>query len=178
MLVLVFFLLGVAIIVLQTTVFHLLPDWLGGPDLMFLLVVFLAHRADFIRGPLLLFLLGMVMDVASGMLLGVYPLIYLILFASLKGLARHVALNDTVFRIPLAVLAYLLVSGGLFVFLVLQTPDNPPVWSWSYIFLQMLLLALVASPVFLFFDLLFTEFSIRRFSSLLSQEKSGNRFKM
>jgi len=46
MLVSVFFFLGVFLLILQTTLFQILPEWAGKPDLLFVLIVFLAIRMD------------------------------------------------------------------------------------------------------------------------------------
>ena len=61
MVTLCFLLFGFLLIAIQTTVFHYFPNWLGRPDLAFVLVVFAAYRFSWFPGLLLAFLLGWLM---------------------------------------------------------------------------------------------------------------------
>ena len=55
MFVIVFFLIGLLLIILQTTVFMISPVWDGAPDLYFILVAYLAYRHDLFRSLVILF---------------------------------------------------------------------------------------------------------------------------
>ena len=70
MMVLVFWLLGVLLIVLQTTLLQYLPLWLGRPDFIFIFVAFVAYRFAWIPGIFLVFTLGWILDVVAGIQLG------------------------------------------------------------------------------------------------------------
>ncbi len=70
MFIFVFLVLGMITLVFQTTLLQLLPSWLGRPDLMFLLIVFIACRAGIIKGAFVVLVMGFLMDVFSGISLG------------------------------------------------------------------------------------------------------------
>src|SRR5210317_810288 len=152
MFVIIFLLLGIVILILQTTFLQLLPAWLGKPDILFLLIVYIACQADIFRGAFVIFLLGLLMDAFSGVFLGLYPVIYLLVLAFIKGISRQVAIDEFAYQVPLAVISYLFVSIGMFLFAFFLAPDSPPQWSWGLILLQLLVLAVIGTPVFGIFD--------------------------
>ena len=100
--------LGTILLTIQTTLFHILPAWIGRPDLLFILVIFLATDMETFKGALLVLLFGFLMDIFSGIYLGMYPLLYLLLFFAIKTLSRHVVLVEIVHQVPLVVVSYLL----------------------------------------------------------------------
>ncbi|MDH3332480.1 MAG: hypothetical protein OEL68_09175, partial [Desulfobulbaceae bacterium] len=112
----IFLILGILILVLQTTFLQLLPVWLGKPDILFLLIVHISCQSEIFRGALVVLLLGLLMDVFSGVFLGLYPVIYLLVFAFIKGISRRVAINEFAYQVPLALISYLFVSIGMFLF--------------------------------------------------------------
>ena len=65
MFILIFLILGILILVLQTTFLQLLPAWLGSPDILFLLIVYISCQADIFRGAFVILLLGLLMDAFS-----------------------------------------------------------------------------------------------------------------
>jgi rod shape-determining protein MreD len=152
MFIIVFLILGIFILVLQTTFLQLLPVWLGKPDILFLLIVYIACQVDIFRGALIILLLGLFMDAFSGIFLGLYPVIYLLVLAFIKGISRRVAINKFAYHVPLAVISYLFVSIGMYLFSFFLAPDSPPQWSWGTILLQLLILAVIGTPVFGIFD--------------------------
>ncbi len=142
-----FIALSLLLFVLQTTLFAELPAWLGRPDLLFLLVVFLAFRFDAIKGAALVFFIGLLMDIFSGIFLGIYPSIYLLVFFTLKILSKHMA-NESTFQAPLAVLSYLITASSIFVISSLMAPGAHIEWSWRIMLLQSIMLTVVAIPFF------------------------------
>ena len=150
MLILTFLLLGATLLIIQTTLFPLLPAWMGNPDLLFLLIVYIAIRFDIFSGAVLALLLGVLMDIFAGVFLGLYPVSYLLLFFLLQGLSRHLVISETVHQAPLAVASYLLANSGLYVFATLLAPGAPLTWSWRDIILEMLILAVIAVPFYQF----------------------------
>ena len=97
---LIYFFLGILLIVLETTLLQSFPAWIGRPDFVYILVAFTAYRFAWIPGLLLTFSLGWMMDALTGINLGVYPLECLAVFASLKALTtnnplREIDLSDT-----------------------------------------------------------------------------------
>ena len=148
MLILTFLLLGATLLIIQTTIFPLLPAWMGNPDLLFLLIVFIAIRFDLFPGAVLVLLLGVLMDIFAGVFLGLYPVIYLVLFFLLQGLSRHLVINETVHQAPLAVASYLLANSGLYIFAAVLAPGASLNWSWRDIIVEMLILAVIAVPFY------------------------------
>jgi rod shape-determining protein MreD len=177
MFILTFFVLGIITLVLQTTLIQLLPAWLGRPDLMFLLIVYIACRSEIIKSAFLVLVMGFLMDVFSGVFLGLYPVIYLLVFAFIKGISRQIAINEFAYQVPLAVISYLLVNTGMFIISLVLAPDSPPQWSWGVIILQLLMLAVIGIPVFGFFDKVMRFFDNQSISRRLLSARQGNRFK-
>jgi len=177
MFILIFLILGILILVLQTTFLQLLPAWLGNPDILFLLIVYISCQADILRGLVVILLLGLLMDVFSGLFLGLYPVIYLLVFAFIKGISRRVAINEFAYQVPLAVVSYLFVSIGMFLFSLSLAPDIPPQWSWGTIILQLLMLAVIGGPVFGIFDSIMNFYRSLSATGRLPGTKSANRFK-
>ena len=177
MLIVLLLLLGILSIVLQTTLLQLLPAWLGKPDILFLLVVYIACRVDLLRGAATILMLGFLMDVFSGVFLGLYPVIYLLVFAFIKGISRKVAINEFAYQVPLALISYLLVSIGMFFFSYALGPEPMSRWSWGAMLLQLLFLAVVGMPLFGVFNSIMDFY--RRFSAAgrLPGARTTNRFK-
>ena len=177
MFIIIFLILGILILVLQTTFLQLLPAWLGKPDILFLLIVYISCQSDILRGSVLILLLGLLMDVFSGVFLGLYPVIYLLVFAFIKGISRKIAINEFAYQVPLAVISYLFVSIGMFLFSFSLAPDSPPQWSWGTILLQLLMLAVIGAPVFGIFDAIMNFYRSTSAAGLFPGSKSSNRFK-
>ncbi|MBW2502419.1 MAG: rod shape-determining protein MreD [Deltaproteobacteria bacterium] len=177
MLIVLFLLLGILSIVLQTTLLQLLPPWLGKPDILFLLVVYISCRTDLLRGLVTILLLGFLMDVFSGVFLGLYPVIYLLVFAFIKGISRRVAINDFAYQVPLAVISYLFVSIGMFLFSYALGPETLPGWSWGTILLQLLLLAVVGVPLFGILGSILDRYRSFSAAGRLPGSRTTNRFK-
>ena len=177
MLVSVFFFLGVFLLILQTTLFQILPEWAGKPDLLFVLIVFLAIRVDVIKGAVLVLLFGLLMDIFSGIYLGLHPVIYLMLFFALNGITKHLAINESIHQVPLVVISYLLACNGIYIFASILSPDNDLVWSWSRLLLQIVILAIITAPLFKIYGWTLSLLENRsNLSSPWRKSKSGNRF--
>jgi len=169
--------LGIMVLVLQTTFLQLLPAWLGKPDILFLLIVYISCHADILRGSVLILLLGLLMDVFSGVFLGLYPVIYLLVFAFIKGISRKIAINEFAYQVPLAVISYLFVSAAMFLFSFSLASDNLPQWSWGIILLQLLMLAVIGAPVFGIFDSIMNFYRSLAAAGRIPGSKRLNRFK-
>ncbi len=177
MLFFVFLIIGILILVLQTTFLQLLPAWLGKPDILFLLIVYIACQVDILRGAFIILLLGLIMDAFSGVFLGLYPVIYLLVLAFIKGISRQISINEFAYQVPLAVISYLLVSIGMFLFSFILAPESPPQWSWGIILLQLLILAVIGTPVFGIFDSIMNFYRSSSASGRFLGTKRSNRFK-
>ena len=177
MFIVIFLILGIFILVLQTTLLQLFPAWLSKPDVLFLLIVYLACQEGILRGVVVVLLLGVLMDVFSGVFLGLYPVIYLLIFVFIKGVARQIAINEFAYQVPLAVISYLFVSIGMFVFSFFMGPDSLPQWPWETALLQLLILAVIGTPVFAFFDAIMNFYRKSSASGRLPGTRSTNIFK-
>ncbi len=177
MFILIFLILGILVLVVQTTFLQLLPAWLGQPDILFLLIVYIACQKEILAGAVIILLLGLLMDVFSGVYLGLYPVIYLLVFAFIKGVSRKITINQFAYQVPLAVVSFLLVSIFMFLFSYSLAPDSPPQWSWGPIILQLLMLAVVGAPVFGSLDAVMNFYRSTAASGRILGTKSSNRFK-
>ena len=126
-----FFILGVFLLTLQTSLFQSFPDWFGRPDLLFVLFIFLATRSHTYQGAVLALLFGTLMDIFSGVYLGIYPLLYLALYVTLKTLSRHFMLNDQTYQAPLVAVSYLIFNIGIVVFSIILATGNELMWAWG-----------------------------------------------
>ena len=177
MFIVIFLLLGILLLVLQTTFLQLLPAWLGKPDILFLLIVYVSCQPEGVRGAVVVLLLGLFMDVFSGVFLGLYPVIYLLVFAFIKGISRRIAIDEITYQVPLAVISYLFVSIAMFLLSFSLASDTPPQWYWGTILLQLLMLAVIGIPVFGVFDAIMNFYRSMSAAGHLPGSKSMNRFK-
>ena len=117
------------------------------------------------------------MDAFSGVFLGLYPVIYLLVFAFIKGISRQISINEFAYQIPLAVISYLFVAIGMFLFSFFLAPDSPPQWSWGIILLQLLILAVIGTPVLGLFDSIMNFYRSSSASGRFLGTNKSNRFK-
>ncbi len=177
MLILVFIILGSFLLVLQTSLFTGLPAWIGKPDLLFMLVVFLAVRMANVRGFFLTLLLGLLMDIFSGVTPGLFPLLYGGLFLSIKFLSRQIIFDEPAHQPTLAAISYLVCHSTIYLYLLATNRDIDLSWSWHDLLLAMLIQAVLALPLFQFFNYLLKTFSADRDRLWLPRrQRSGNRF--
>jgi rod shape-determining protein MreD len=89
---------GLSTVVAQTTILRL-PLFHGiFYDLLIPLVVFLSLNLADRKGVLLVVILGLIMDLLSGGIFGLYLTIYFWIFLSVKGLSKYFDVDDTIFR--------------------------------------------------------------------------------
>jgi len=177
MLVAAFLVLGILLIVMQTTFVQFFPSWLGRPDLVYILVAFIAYRFDWFRGFFLVFLLGWMMDVVSGIYLGTYPLQYFLVFVCLKILSENSPMKETAYQVPLVGISYFLVQMALYSIYSLTLPDTIPEWSWGRVIVVMIILVIATIPCFLLYNSFFEYVQNKRLNPRILRKKSGNRFK-
>jgi len=158
---LVFFLVTVITVVIQTTFFRALPLAWGGPDLVFILVVFAAYRFTWLPGLLLAFCAAWMLEVTASLRLGIYTIECLVVFAFLKTVTHNIPIKDAVYKIPLAILAFVL--SRLFSFFVsFVVGQGTADWSWWPLLRDTLWFAVMAWGLFKIFDALLS--SAERFS--------------
>ncbi|MBU1140709.1 MAG: rod shape-determining protein MreD [Proteobacteria bacterium] len=172
-----FILLGVFLIIAETTFLQFFPHWLGRPDLVFILLVFVAYKFNWFRGLLLAFLLGWLMDVASGVFLGTYLLLSLLLFAIVKFLSQNSPVKDTACQIPLVGVSYFVVQCLFYLFFSMAQPGALPPWSWSRVLQETIILFVASLPCFVFLNWLYEKISHRHLAVRSMKRRTGNRFR-
>jgi len=165
MLFFIFWVLGIVLIVAQTTLLQSLPLWLGRPDFIFIFVAFTAYRFAWIPGIALVFSLGWVMEVVAGIHLGFYPLMCLLTFTALKLLTNKSPIKESTYQIPLIGLSYFLVQMFLYLFYSLSLSEDLPEWSWGLTLQRTALLVMAAIPLFFLFGGLYDYLLKRRLRS-------------
>ncbi len=178
MLIGIFLTIGTLCLLLQTTLLHNLPAWIGQPDLLFLLIVFAATHLDLFRGAVLALLLGLLMDIFSGIFLGLYPLTYLLVFFVLKTSTRHLAFTDTLHQIPLIIISYLFGNAAIYVISSILAPAAVLSWGWGNMLQQLIIMSVVCIPSFSLFRWLQLRMTPGSGSSFLSLgSRPANRFR-
>jgi rod shape-determining protein MreD len=165
MLVFAFWLMGIALIVAQTTLLQYLPAWLIRPDFIFILVAFIAYRFAWVPGILLVFTLGWVMDVVAGIHLGIYPLTCLLVFSALKGITDKSPIKESTYQLPLVGLCYFLVQIFFYFVFSLLVPEELLEWSWVVALQRTALVVISSIPLFILFNSLYEYLQKRRLRS-------------
>ena len=142
-----FLLLGVLFLTLQTTVFQAFPEWIGVPDLLFLLIVFMALHCKPGAGTLLTLLLSVGVEVFSGYFLGLYAIAYLLAFTIIKWMSGRFALKEVHQQPALAALAYLVVNAFVYLSSLMLTNESSHPWGWGAILQRVLIVTILAIPV-------------------------------
>lgn len=172
-----FFLLGVLFIALQTTVLQTLPEWIGVPDLLFLLIVFLALHVKPGVGALQTVLFGVGIEVFSGYFLGLYAVAYLLVFFLIKGLSARFALNTLNHQPSLVALAFLFVNAFVYLSSLMLSQENLAPWGWGAILQRTLIVTILAIPLSRWFASVQAWCDHRRQHRSLFRQKKGNYYK-
>lgn len=173
----VFLLIGIFLIVMQTTILQVLPAWFGFPDFVFILIAFLAFRFDWLSGCLLAFMLGWMMDVVSSIYLGMFVVKYLIVFFVLNVLTQNSPVKEAAYQVPLVGISYFLIQCGFYAALTLAAADLVSPWSWHRVGRETIILMIVTVPCFLLFNSLYEYLLNRRVVPRVIRKKEGNRFR-
>lgn len=175
MLITVFIILSAFLLIIQTTVFVRTPQWLGNPDLLFLLVLFVATKIDNYRGIILTMIFGLMMDTFSGFVPGLFPAVYLGLFVTIKYVSRHIIIDEPTHQPPLAAACYLTSSGAIYLYMAIFNPGTDIFWAWRDLLLQMFILAILSLPSFQLLNRLVARINTNR-NRMFTNRKRGNRF--
>jgi rod shape-determining protein MreD len=177
MVVFIFIVLGLLLIVLQTTVFMIHPLWVAAPDLYYILVAYLAYRFDLLRSLIIIFPLSWTMDVLAGVVLGMYPALCFGAFFLLKALAVKVPLRESFYQVPMIGVSYLVVSKIVYIGISLFEPGVIAPWSWPEMLVRAGLMVLLAYPLFRFFEFINKRLQRNFISYRLLRVRSGNRYR-
>lgn len=172
-----FVLLGMGLLAIQTTLFPLFPQWLGGPDLAFILLVFVAYKFPWYSGLFLAFSLGWMMDVVSGMFLGSYLFMAVLVFCIVKFLSQNSPVKESAYQIPLVGLSYFALQCAFYIFFLLTQPGALPPWSWGRVVRETFILLVAAVPLFVFFNWMYEKLISQRFAPKRMKRRPGNRFR-
>lgn len=173
----VFILIGLFLIVIQTSMMTFTPTWVGSPDLYYILVAYLAYRFDLLRSMIILFPLSWVMDVFSGVVIGTYPAICFGSFVLLKLMDTKIPVRESLYQIPLVGVCYLVVYKIVYTVLSFFTPDSVASWSWLEMFAKVFLLVLFAFPLFSIFEYISQRLQKNIVPFRMLRVRSGNRFR-
>ncbi len=84
-----YFLVGLLFMLFQTVLFpRLFPIYLK-PDLLLILVVYLGVNERYLRGGILAYTFGALLDVFAGSFMGMYGMSFLVLFFSVRGAVSY-----------------------------------------------------------------------------------------
>jgi len=177
MLIIGFFVVGLLLIVLQTTVFMLTPTWPAAPDFYYILVAYLAYRVDLVRGLLVLLPLSCILDVFSGTIIGMYPALCFSGYFLLKFISIKLSVRESLYHVPLVALSYLVVYRFVFLALDFFQPDTLIPWSWPVMLLRAGLIIVFAFPLFRFFEFFNNRFRGKLSPFKILRPRSGNQFR-
>ena len=172
-----FILIGLLLIVLQTSVMMVSPVWVGSPDLYYILVAYLAYRFDLLRSLIIIFPLSWAMDVSSGVIIGTYPAICFGAFILLKVIDIKVPVRESLYQVPLVGVSYLVIYRVVYTFFSFFLPDSIPPWSWSEMFVKVFLLVLFAFPLFRILEYVNQRLQRNITPFRMLRVRSGNRFR-
>ncbi len=150
-----FWLIGVATIIIQTSLFPDLPKWFNRPDFLFILLVFVAYRFAWIPGIIVVFSLSWIMDVVTGTYLGFYPLVCLLLFTVLKGSTYGNPVKESTYQIPLLGIVWLAGQFLQHIIFSFGLDQIMPDWQWGEQIFNVILMMIVAIPLFALYNALF-----------------------
>lgn len=116
--------LGLVGLLLQEVVLDLLvPDWLPTPHVLIVLLVLLGFTEHSLRGCVLAFSLGFLLDLNGGSLLGPWSGAYIISFALMSVLAQRIYVDSVLTLVTIVALADF-VTTLLFYLLITFVPDH------------------------------------------------------
>jgi rod shape-determining protein MreD len=146
---LLFFLVGVFLIMLQSTFLHLLPIGPIVPDLVLVLCVYLGLHHPTVGAAVGSFLLGYSIDVVSSRMLGINAFAMSLVFLSVYFSARSIWLHHPVVSFVVVLLASLVKGAALvMVWILFFSVEGFWLGAARYIILEALVAAMLAPLLF------------------------------
>lgn len=137
---------GLLSILIQGTIIRgLLPEAVV-PNLLLILVVFLAFYETSVLGAALVFLLGIEYDMCSALMIGPWSGAFVLVFGVVALLSQRIFVESPVAVMVTVFLASLL-SNFVFLLIVLQVRSGSFVFGWSSLF-EAFLTAVICIPFF------------------------------
>ncbi len=121
-----YFALGYLFMVLQTAVLPWFFPFHFTPDLILVLIVYLGLNEGYLRGSLLAYLLGSLMDVFAGYYLGLYGLALLATFLAVRGAAGRLNTESSMLLLFMVFCGTLV--EGLLLIILGSLADAGPLW--------------------------------------------------
>ncbi len=177
MLTLTFIIVGLFLVVAQTTVFMPSPMWAAAPDLYYILVGYLAYQASTFRSIIILLPISSVLDIYSGTIIGMYPAICYSGFFLLKFMSVKMPVRKSLYQLPLVAVSYLFVCWIVVLSLDFFQPQVIVEWVWMPMLLRAGLIYLFSFPLFRFFSFLDRCLRGRISSVHSSRSRPGNQFR-
>ncbi len=171
----VFSLIGVAIIVFQSTLLPVFPGWLAKPDLLFVLVAFAAYTFRWVNGLIFVFVLGWMVDSVSSIYLGVFPLQYVLVFSLLKLSCEKSPLKEVTYQIPLVAVSYFVSKIAFYTLFAFILPDTLSEISWMKVLQETIILVVATVPMFLFLSRLYEYLSNKRIGYRVMGKQKNSR---
>lgn len=172
-----FLILAVFLVVAQTTFLHFLPYWMGRPDFIFILIAFIAYKFDWLRGGILAFLSGWMLDVVAGAFLGADVIECVMLFILLRLVTQNNPIRQSAYQIPLIGLSYFLVQLLISTFYSFTEAGSTSTWSVGVMVQETIIIIFAAIPSFLLFNVLYEFVGHYQSKSSVARRKTGNRFR-
>lgn len=156
MLVVYFILAGLLLVIGEATAAMYCPSDALLPDCHYILIAWLAYRLDLLRSLVILIPLSCAMDAVSGTsFFGMYALFCYGSYALLRLTSQKLPIPETIYRLPLTSISYLLFSWILYALLVLLPAEiEVAPWSWSVMLSRTAWVLALTWPFFFLFDLL------------------------
>ena len=146
---LLFFSVGFILVLLQTTLLHLLPLGPFVPDLALVLCVYLGLNHPTVGAVLGSFVLGYSVDVFSSPILGLNAFALSLVFLTVYLSSRHIWINNPLLSAPVVFIASWVKGGGLMlVWTLFLTMDGLGLGGLKYAFVDALLAAILAPGMF------------------------------
>ncbi len=171
----VFFLIGVVLIIFQSTLLPAFPEWLARPDFLFVLVAFAAYTFSWVNGLVFVFILGWMVDSISSIYLGVFPLQYILVFSFLKLACEKSPLKEVTYQIPLVAVSYFVVKIVFYTMFAFLLPYTLSEMSWVKIIQETIILVIVTVPMFLLLSRLYEYLSTKRIGYRVMRKKKKSR---
>ena len=152
MVVVSFILLGVLLVIVQTTLCMPSPVWLLAPDFYYVLVGYLAYRIDLVRSLSILLPLGATLDVLSGTVLGLHSILCFSGYFLLRFLSDKLPVRESLYQIPLIATSFLAITRCAHFLVAAFDEEALLPWSWWRMLVRALLVAVFAFPLFRLFD--------------------------
>lgn len=144
---LLLFFLGCSLLILEMTAFQALPLWEIRIDGLILLIMYVSFYLDGFGSLLLIFALGILMDIFSGSVLGIHTFIYIILFVLIKLISRNLIIKNTLHQIFLVLLLGAFANLCVLVFNYLFT-GTTILWKHLVVLVSQSVLTASLYPVF------------------------------